>query len=91
MLSTGERVEVDALFFTIGTVPSCNLAEQLGVTPVDDTACLTVNDVKETNVEGVYAIGDLAPGAQLAITSAADGAVAAIAINKSLLPPSRQV
>src|SRR5579859_5516651 len=31
VLSTGERVEVDALFFTIGTVPSCDLAEQLGV------------------------------------------------------------
>ena len=91
VLSTGERVEVDALFFTIGNVRSCDLAEQLGCAPVDGTACLTVNDVKETTVEGVYAIGDLAPGSQLAITSAADGAVAAIAINRSLLPPSRRV
>ena len=91
VLSTGERVDIDALFFTIGTEPSCDLAEQLGVTRVEHTPCLTVDDVKETNIEGVYAIGDLAPGSQLAITSAADGAVAAIAINKSLLPPSRRV
>lgn len=91
VLSTGERVDIDALFFTIGTEPSCDLAEQLGVIRVDHTPCLTVDDVKETNIEGVYAIGDLAPGSQLAITSAADGAVAAIAINKSLLPPSRRV
>jgi len=90
VLATGEHIEVDAMFFTIGTVPSCDLAARLGVTSVDDTACLTVDDFKQTNVEGVYAIGDLAPGSQLAITSAADGAVAAIAINKSLLPPSHR-
>ena len=91
VLSTGERVEVDALFFTIGNERSCNLAEQLGCAPAPGTVCLAVNDVKETNVEGVYAMGDLVPGSQLAITSAADGAIAAIAINKSLLPPARRV
>ncbi|HEY8181395.1 MAG TPA: hypothetical protein VII32_04100 [Thermoanaerobaculia bacterium] len=37
------------------------------------------------------AIGDLVPGSQLVITSAADGAIAAITINGSLLPPSRRV
>jgi thioredoxin reductase len=92
VLSTGERVEVDAVFFTIGVERSCDLAEQLGCAPAEGTAAnLQVNDYKETTVQGVYAIGDLAPGSQLAITSAADGAIAAIAINKSLLPPSRQV
>ena len=91
VLSTGERVAVDALFFTIGTERSCDLAEQIGVAPVEGTACLVVNDYKETNVEGVYAIGDLVPGSELAITSAADGAIAAIAINKSLLPPAWRV
>jgi thioredoxin reductase len=91
VLSTGERVDVDALFFTIGSERSCDLAEQLGCALVEGTACLAVNDFKETSEEGVYAIGDLVPGAQLAITSAADGAIAAIALNKSLLPPARQV
>jgi thioredoxin reductase len=91
VLTTGERVEVDALFFTIGTERSCDLAEQLGCKLVDGTTCLKVSDVKETNVKGVYAMGDLVPGSQLAITSAADGAIAAIEINKSLMPPSRVV
>jgi thioredoxin reductase len=91
VLSTGERVAVDALFFTIGTERSCDLAEQLGVAPVEGTACVVVNDYKETNVEGVYAMGDLVPGSELAITAAADGAIAAIAINRSLLPPSWRV
>lgn len=91
VLSTGERVEVESIFFTIGTHRSCDLAEQLGILPFEDTSCLLVNDLKETNVAGVYAVGDLVPGSQLAITSAADGAIAAIAINKSLLPPGRLV
>jgi thioredoxin reductase len=91
VLATGERVEVDALFFTIGTERSCDLAEQLGCRIVPGTICLAVNDFKETSVEGVYAIGDLVPGSQLAITAAADGAIAAIAINQSLLPPARRV
>lgn len=91
VLSSGERIDVDALFFTIGVERSCSLAEDLQCKLVKDTPCLAVDDYKQTSVEGVYAVGDLVPGAQLAITSAADGAIAAIAINKSLQPPSRVV
>jgi thioredoxin reductase len=91
VLSTGERVSVDALFFTIGVERSCLLAEDLGCEVDDKRPNIIVDDHKQTSVEGIYAIGDLVPGSQLAITSAADGAIAAIAINKSLLPPSRLV
>ena len=91
VLDNGKRVPVDALFFTIGTERSCRLADDLGCQEVEDTPCLAVDDYKQTSVEGVYAIGDLVPGSQLAITSAADGAIAAIAINQSLLEPSRKV
>ena len=52
---------------------------------------MNVDEHGQTTVEGVWAIGDLAKGSELAITAAADGAIAAIAINKTLLPPSRQV
>jgi thioredoxin reductase len=89
VISTGERVPVEAFFFTIGVVRSCTLAEDLGCEVYDDAPCLVVDEYKQTTVEGVYAAGDLVPGSQLAITSAADGAIAAIAINKTLLPPSR--
>jgi thioredoxin reductase len=91
VLSTGERVGVDALFFTIGVERSCMLAEEMGCEVDEKHPNVVVDDYKQTTVEGVYAVGDLVPGSQLAITSAADGAIAAIAINKSLLPPSRLV
>jgi thioredoxin reductase len=91
VLATGERVPLDAMFFTIGVERSCGLAEGLGCDVDPDHPNIMVDDHKQTSIEGIYAVGDLVPGSQLAITSAADGAIAAIAINKSLLPPSRLV
>ena len=91
VLSTGERVPVDALFFNVGVERSCILAECVGCDVVEEAPNIVVDNYKQTTVEGVYAIGDLVAGSQLAITSAADGAIAAIAINKSLLPPGRLV
>lgn len=91
VLSTGERVAVQRLFFTIKVERSTTLAEDLGCEVDPDKPDVKVDEHRCTTVEGVWAIGDLVPGAQLAITSAADGAIAAIAINKSLLPPSRVV
>ncbi len=90
-LETGERVAVEAMFFTLGVERNCLLAEDLGCDFVEDTPNLRVDDSKQTTVAGIYAMGDLVPGSQLAVTSAADGAIAAIAINKSLLPPGRLV
>ena len=90
-LQSGECVPLDAMFFTIGVERSCLLAEDLGCEVDDDHPNIIVDDHKQTSVEGVYAVGDLVPGSQLAITSAADGAIAAIAVHKSLLPPSRLV
>lgn len=91
VLNDGEQFEVDALFFTLGTERSCDLAEKAGCEVHDDTPNVKVDEYRQTSVEGIYAVGDLAPGSQLAITSAADGAIAAIQINKSLLPPARVV
>ena len=91
VLATGEHVPLDAMFFTIGVDRSCGLAEDLGCNVDAEHPNVIVDDHKQTSIEGIYAVGDLVPGSQLAITSAADGAIAAIAINKSLLPPSRRV
>ena len=91
VLDTGERVPVQRLFFNIKVERSCTLAESLGCEVAPDKPNVKVDEHRMTTVEGVWAVGDLVEGSQLAITAAADGAIAAIAINKSLLPPSRQV
>ena len=85
------RLELDAIFFTIGLERTCLLDSEIGCAESDLPPFLQVDARKETTAEGVYAIGDLVAGAQLAVTSAAYGAIAAIAINKSLLPPDWSV
>lgn len=84
-LEGGETVPADAMFFSIGVVRCSPIAETLGCEVYADLPNVVVDENKETTVKGVYAIGDLVPGSQLAITSAADGAIAAIAINRTLL------
>jgi thioredoxin reductase len=91
VLATGERVPVQRLFFTIHSERSATLAEEMGCAVDAETPDVVVDEHRRTSVEGVWAIGDLAPGTQLVITSAADGAIAAVDINKTLLPPSRVV
>lgn len=93
VLSTGERVPVRAIFFSIRIERTCNLAESLGCECATEPGepDIVVDEHRHTTIEGVWAVGDLVAGSKLAITAAADGAIAAISINKSLLPPSRRV
>jgi thioredoxin reductase len=91
VLNDGRRVPVQHLFFTIRVERSSTLAEDLGCATVPDKPDVVVDQHRRTTVEGVWAVGDLVGGSDLAITAAADGAVAAIDINNSLLPKSRVV
>ena len=85
-LRSGERIELAALFFAVATERCCGIAEELGCELDEVRPHVKVDHRKQTSVRGVYAIGDLIAGSQLAVTAAADGAVAGISINKDLLP-----
>ena len=52
---------------------------------------IVVDRVYHTSVRNVYAAGDIVPGSQLAIAAASDGAIAALAIHKSLVPEGRKL
>ncbi|MEO8382763.1 MAG: NAD(P)/FAD-dependent oxidoreductase [Acidobacteriota bacterium] len=91
VLETGQSINVQRLFFTIDVARSCTLAEDLGCACDPEQTNLIVDEFRQTSIEGVWAAGDLVAGSQLAVTAAAGGAIAAIAINKTLLPPSRKV
>jgi dihydrolipoamide dehydrogenase len=65
-LETGETVEAELLLVAVGRGPStANLGyEQVGVTM--DRGFVLTNERLETSVPGVYAVGDIVPGLQLA-------------------------
>jgi thioredoxin reductase len=87
----GEALEADALFFNLGTIPASNLHEMLGCKLDEECGLVWVDDDQQTSVAGVYAAGDITPRSQLAVVAAAEGAMAAIHIHKSLTPPERRI
>ncbi|HZH91270.1 MAG TPA: NAD(P)/FAD-dependent oxidoreductase [Pyrinomonadaceae bacterium] len=87
----GDALECDALFFNLGTETASNLHEMIGCRIDEDSELVWVDEDQQTSVPGVYAAGDLTPKSQLAVVAAAEGAMAAIHLHKSLIPESQRV
>jgi thioredoxin reductase len=87
----GSMLECDALFFNLGTEPASDLHMMLGCKMDEECGLVWVDGDQQTSVPGVYAAGDLTPNSQLAVVAAAEGAMAAIHIHKSLIPKERRV
>lgn len=72
------EVKADGLFLFVGMVPQTELVRDLAA--CDSSGYIKVNDKMETNVPGLYAVGDCTQTfLRQVITSAANGAVAAVA------------
>ena len=84
-LESGMQLDAERIFFAIGQYPADDLGAQLGCKR-DDDGHIVVDEYGHTSIANVYAAGDIIPGPQLAIAGASDGAIAALAIHKSLVP-----
>jgi thioredoxin reductase (NADPH) len=84
-LENGDVLGVEGVFFHVGTVPGSDLGERMGCEQTEHGS-LRTDDRLETTVRGVYAAGDIAGRPHLAISAAAQGVHAALAIHRSLLP-----
>ena len=89
-LENGMQLDAEKIFFTIGQYPADDLGVQLGCER-DDEGRIVIDARGHTSVVNVYAAGDITPGPQLAIAAAAEGATAALAIHKSLVPEERRL
>ncbi len=87
---SGLQLDCDRIFFSIAQYPSDDLGIQLGCER-DERGQIVVDPAFHTSVANVFAAGDITPGPQLAIRAAADGAVAAMSIHKSLVPEERSL
>ncbi|MFD1417922.1 thioredoxin-disulfide reductase [Companilactobacillus keshanensis] len=84
-INTGELtdLETNGVFVFIGTEPHTDFLK--GKVELDDRGYLVANDMMETNVPGVYAVGDArVKYLRQVVTAAADGAIAASAAEKYL-------
>jgi len=89
-LSDGMCLDADKLFFAFGQHPADDLGVQLGCER-DETGQIIIDGAYHTSVYNVFAAGDIVPGPQLAVAAASDGAMAALAIHKSLVPGHRKL
>ena len=84
-LKTGERSEIrtDGIFVFVGFIPNLEgFGDKLSL---DQWGYLATDDDMRTNLDGIYAIGDVKTKAYRQITTAvADGTIAAISISKEL-------
>ena len=87
---SGLQLDCDRIFFSIAQYPADDLGVQLGCER-DERGQIVVDYAFHTSVTNVFAAGDITPGPQLAIRAAADGAVAAMSIHKSLVPEERKL
>jgi thioredoxin reductase len=86
----GKQLDCERLYYAIGQYPADDIGAQLRCDR-DKQGRIVVNRSNHTSVRNVFAAGDIVPGPQLAITAAAGGAVAALAIHHSLVPEERRL
>lgn len=84
----GEKKElkIQGVFIEIGSVPGVVVAKDLGVA-TDEQGYIIVDQTQATNVENVYASGDVTTGSnkfRQIITAVAEGAVAAGSVYKKI-------
>ena len=83
-LQSGELVPMDALFFVNGFRQQCNLAEAFGC-DVGRKGAVITNRSQQTNITGLYVAGDASRDMHFVVVAAAEGAKAAVNINKELI------
>jgi thioredoxin reductase len=82
-LAGGSVIPAEAMFFHSRQRPSCELPRSLGVER-DEPFSGRTNRKQKTNVPGVYVAGDADGDVQFMIVAAAEGATAAVAMNREL-------
>ncbi len=87
-LENGQTRQFDTLYVALGTTAQTGLATRLGVR-LADGGCVLIDAKQRTNIDRVYAIGDVVEGLDQIAIAMGQGAVAATAIHNDLPAPLR--
>ena len=83
VLAGGDRVACDTIFMSTRQRPQCDLPKELGCS-LTRQGLVKTDHLGQTRVPGLYVAGDASRDVQFVIVAAAEGAKAAVAINKAL-------
>jgi len=82
---SGPELERAGLFFSTGCHQSSDLSQRLGCERDEKGGVVTDPNTEETSVPGVYVAGDVSRDVLLVSIAIAEGAKAAVAINKAFM------
>jgi thioredoxin reductase len=85
VFKSGPDLPRAGLFFSTGCHQASDLSKRLGCKRGPKGSVLTDPETEETSVPGVYVAGDLSRDVLLVAVAIAEGAEAAVAINKAFL------
>jgi thioredoxin reductase len=88
LLKNKEKYPCDALFFVNGYTQQSDLARELGCLISRKRVAIT-NRLQQANIPGVYIAGDASKDMHFVVVAAAEGAKAAVTINKELQKEDR--
>ncbi|KYC45213.1 MAG: thioredoxin reductase [Candidatus Methanofastidiosum methylothiophilum] len=77
-LEDGREISVDGVFVEIGSIPECCCANDLGI-EINQKGYMQVDSSQKTNIDRVYAAGDVTSGSngfQQIVTAASEGVIA---------------
>ena len=77
-LGDGREISLDGVFVEIGSTPECCCANELGIA-INQKGYIQVDSSQKTNVDRVYAAGDVTSGSnefQQIVTAASEGVIA---------------
>lgn len=80
----GSSKEIDALYYRASYEQHCSIPAELGC-ELTETGHLVVNDFKQTNIPGVYAVGDATTPFRAVGIAAASGTTGAAMLNHALI------
>ena len=84
VFANGESLARSAMFFSTSQRQRTDLAQKLGC-ELTDQGCVATGEYETTNVPGLYVAGDASRLVQFVVVAAAEGAQAAVAVNKELM------
>lgn len=80
------EIEVDGVFIAVGEHPNSELAQKIGV-KLDEGGYILVDQGQRTNLQRVYAAGDITGGVKQVIVACAEGCVAALSAYEDIRKP----